>query len=501
MNELGIGLGQYAQSGDSGFGDGSAGELQELNKALSAGSITGRDTDGAMTPGSGAPLKVESLEKSLKILTFKEADIVGWKEIPKQPAYNTVEEYNRLLSYGQERGGFNMEGELPQEEDTTYQRASQLVKFLGTTRSVSHPMSLVKTNIGSAVQAEIKNGTMWILRKVTQGIYFADSKKVGVEFNGLFAQHEEGYATVGAYTESDNVIDMRGSRLSEESIEEGVRVVIDKFGMVDTLFAPPVVLSNFTKFFYTGGVNGGTILRNNQSATGDTTVGRRVTAMTSQFGDIALKYDKFLNRLPAKTTTSTATFPSGKNSNAIVPDGTTPIAIVPADASSLWDTTDAGDYLYGVVVVNRYGEGVLTPISATPISVVANDRVSLKFTDGGGSISAESYVIYRSNKGATTPASATFYPLFTVTPAQLSAGYDGGLAGIIADRNRFLPNTDVAFLLENSEDLWSFKQLAPLMKMDLAVIAPAYRFMILLYGTPILYQAQKVVKFINVGNN
>ena len=62
-----------------------------------------------------------------------------------------------------------------------------------------------------------------------------------------------------------------------------------------------------------------------------------------------------------------------------------------------------------------------------------------------------------------------------------------------------MSDTDQAFILEKSEEILSFKQLAPLMKMDLAVIAPAYRFMVLAYGTPILYQPKKMVRFINIG--
>ena len=37
------------------------------------------------------------------------------------------------------------------------------------------------------------------------------------------------------------------------------------------------------------------------------------------------------------------------------------------------------------------------------------------------------------------------------------------------------------------------------MKMDLAVISPAYRFMVLLYGTPLLFAPRKMVRFVNIG--
>jgi len=54
-------------------------------------------------------------------------------------------------------------------------------------------------------------------------------------------------------------------------------------------------------------------------------------------------------------------------------------------------------------------------------------------------------------------------------------------------------------LLQFDEEVIEFAQLAPLMKMDLAVLSPAFRFMVLLYGTPFLYAPKKLVRFINVG--
>ena len=46
-----------------------------------------------------------------------------------------------------------------------------------------------------------------------------------------------------------------------------------------------------------------------------------------------------------------------------------------------------------------------------------------------------------------------------------------------------------------------FKQLAPIMKMDLATLAPAYRWMILLYGVPVLYAPRKWMRFTNIKAN
>ena len=65
-----ISLADYASLGDGAqtAGNYSEQDVQELLKAMSAGEITGRETTNLLD-ASGAPLKVESLENTLKILT------------------------------------------------------------------------------------------------------------------------------------------------------------------------------------------------------------------------------------------------------------------------------------------------------------------------------------------------------------------------------------------------------------------------------------------------
>jgi len=108
-----------------GFGIGTMSDLADLRKALDIGysqPVTGVGFDA---------LRVESLESTLKLLTYSATNLKFWNLINKQDAYSTVEEYNRLLEYGDDGGGFTQSGQLPEEEDSTYERADQKVKFLG----------------------------------------------------------------------------------------------------------------------------------------------------------------------------------------------------------------------------------------------------------------------------------------------------------------------------------------------------------------------------------
>jgi hypothetical protein len=59
--------------------------------------------------------------------------------------------------------------------------------------------------------------------------------------------------------------------------------------------------------------------------------------------------------------------------------------------------------------------------------------------------------------------------------------------------------TSKAFIGELTPQVVAAKQLAPLMKMDLATVAPSIRWMILCYLTFILYAPKKWVKIINIG--
>ena len=495
LQNLGINMQDYQNNSATGqvlFGTANTTEEQlgELSKALEAQHVTGRDTTD-LTTTSGAPLKVESLDKNLKLTTFKESEIVLWKRFPKLPAGNTVEEYNQLTSYGTERGGFITEGELPVEEDSTYVRRSQLVKYLGVTKAVTHPMMLVNTMIGNAVNQEVKNGTLWILRKLDRALTKGNASLIPEEFNGLYAQHQsDEFSTINEYLNDDIVIDLRGDTMKEAYIENGAETIIENHGYASDMFAPPKVLSGFVQNFY-----GNKFIQPNTSQVSAGVMGQKVNSFESQFGSINLGYDIFMSKDSSKAYNAGAT--SANAPGAVTSGSLTPVAA--SVANSKWASTDAGDYCYGVVALNRYGEGAMTILNTSAGSIVTAGAADLAFTAPTGVNAATAYMIYRSEKNPVSYTAATYYPLFAVSSAQLTAGYDGGAAGYVRDMNRWLPDCNQAFMIQNDLEALAFRQLAPLMKMDLAIVSPAFRFMILLYGTPLMFAPRKMVRFINIG--
>jgi len=490
MND--INLAKYAENGD-GFGVSSQAEVEALLKSLNAGAVTGRDTDGSLTD-SGAPLKLESLEGTLKSITYDEQTIRFWKRVPKMEAYNTVEEYLRFVSPGADRGGFVGETELPEEEDSVYQRSSALVKFMGVTKSVSLAMEMVNTvkGVGNIIQNETRNGSLWILRKVDKSLAFADSDINSYEFDGFYKQQRDAFTSLDLWQDSVVVIDKKGYRLTEADMELASLGLHQNYGYGNLLMGPPVVLSNFVKEFHDKKY----ITPNTTQVTG-ATMGQKVNQFASQHGVIDLDDDLFLARNPSRLTTDAATTTKAPATPVI---GGSPATAVADAAGGRFLTADAGDYLYAVAAKNRYGESALLSLTAALVSVGATQSVDLQFTSGGGAYPGTGYVIYRSKKDvATSVATTPMYPIFEVSNAELAAGYDGGAAGLVRDRNRYIAGTEDAFLVQNDTQVWSFKQLAPLMKLNLALLSQARRFMVLLYGTPILYAPKKFVRFVNVG--
>lgn len=442
--------------GIQGFGAQTQEDVDGLNKALSAG------YDNPPTTGGGV-LRVQSLEATLKIVTFMMEHIRMWKIIPKLPAYSTVEEYNRLVAYGNESGGFFNSGGLPEVEDTQYARQTQLVKFLGTQREVTHPLTLVRPAHGDVIALETQNGTMFILNKLERGLFYGDSDKVTQEFDGIDRQ-----ISVGA---PGNVIDLMGNSLTEADLEQGANVIIQNFGVPTHMHLSTLAMSDLAKTFYPKE-------RYTMPAPTNGQVGMAVTTFASQGGLISFEPNVFIQPGGAAPTSATST----KAPNA----PTVLTGAVVADATS---NLAAGTYKYGATAVNQYGESAVLESAAVVVAAVGN-RVDVSITDGGGSFPATAYKVYRRLSSGVTADLRYFITVKnTVTDPE-----------VVADRNFNIPGTSKAWMIQGNVQNYAFKQLAPLMRLPLATIAASYRWLQLLYGTPIVYTPTKNVIYKNIGS-
>lgn len=466
----------------------------EILKAMQAGQITGRDTaDQAL---SVEPLKAESLEKTLKLLEFRTKDIRLLNAMPKMVAYNTVEEFLQLKSYGTDRGGFYNEGELSDVEDSTYVRRAELIKYIQVTGEITMQAQMVRTNFVDVYRKEVENKTMWIMRRANSSLTKGDSDIIPQEFNSIYKQHANIgtgghdflYSSLEDYFTSSVVIDLRGKSLTQYHIEQGAVVVDNGFGDPTDIFGPNTVISALMQDYFGD-------QRIVMPMTGfQGTIGTVPRKIDTSIAEIQLNSDKFMKNDAPRTTADNAT--SSKSPAAPVTGGAPNVT---SDTLSKFIAGESGTCYYAVSAVNRYGESALTLLNAGATTLVIGSSVDLTFTAGTGSNGTTGYKIYRTK--ITSAASATglqFYPIFKVSLSNLSAGYDGGGAGKIRDRGRFLPGMEQAFLSGMTDEVLSFKQLAPISKLDLAVISMSRRFIAFNFCTPQLYAPKKLVRYINV---
>lgn len=481
-------------------------QAQDILKAMEAGLETGMQYNDQINNGGG--LKVESLDPVLKVLENRLNQLVFLMEMPKQKITNTVHEYNQLYKYGQDVGIFNLEGETPQETDSQYRRKSIVTKFMGVVGQVTHPAMLVALAGGMNMYTkEVENKTVLLQTLIDQRLVDADSSKIDAQFDGVFRQHLTGINDIyggmqgktseqalDAYFGDVAVINADGAVLNDALVEDAAQAVVnDRNGYIDRIISNPVVFNDYVKAFHESkrvivGLGG--------SVTG-ATMGQSVNDITTQFGKVDVKNDKFFDiRTPRKLGTG-KTF--DKAPDAPIADTSTPIAVA-TDTKTKFGTAHAGTYFYAVAAVNRYGESALTQINMSAQAVTATQSVTLKFAAAtSGSYPAEAFTIYRTVKDVTDASVAEFYPIFSVSVAELVAGYDGAGAGEVHDRNRIIAGTKSALVYVNDAQIMEYVQVADTMKMDFAITAPSRRFAILNYGTPVEYQPGKICRIVNIG--
>ena len=464
--------------GVQGFGIGSQGDVDYLNKALSAGV--------ARPPVSGGDtLRVESLEATLRTVIYTSQMIKLTQKIPRIPAFSTVEEYNLLSGYGDDAGAFTAEGDLPETQDSTYARKAAFVKFLGTTREVTHPMTLVRPAHGNVIALETQNGAIWLTERLERGLFEARSDLVAHEFDGLKKQILDGAGCTdpwGTYPTAHNIFDARGAGLTEDMVENMAQSVTDGYGVPTDLYGAPKAFSELAKAFFPRE-------RVNLPAPTDGKVGFAITSVVTSAGTVQLNPDIFIRPGRAygdKTPPAAATSAKAPNAPSAVTGAAT------ADvALSKFGTGENGAYRYFVTAINRYGESLPCATTVAQTAVAVGDKVTLTITDGGygaGAAPTTAFKIYRSSKDG---AVATAKHCFTFPRT-------AGATTVAIDRNFWLPGCSTGYMIQSNLQYFSLRQLAPLMKIPLATVAASIRWMMLLYCVPIIYSPLKSALVLNV---
>lgn len=463
------------------YGNVSTQQLDELRKALEAGYQTGPGATG------GSALRPESLEASLKTLSYTNQQIKLWKKIPKSPAFSTVEEYNVVTDYGGDQGAFVFEGELPQATDASYVRRFQLMKYMGTVREVTHQATLVHPASGDLITRANTDGILWLLRQMELQLFEGDSSLAfsgeGPQWNGL-----------DALIDPSQIIDMENKPLSESAVEIATNQLIEAFANPTDIFTNTRAASDLSRSQYSRG-------RFELPAPMNGRIGFAASTVATNAGEIEINPNVFVRKAPSPRGTATSTnAPSTPGSVTVgAPTGSTGDHAKGAPPGTSY-------FAYVITACNRFGESAPTPFAggATALTQIQKDAGNfLPITIANpaiiGAYAPEYFRIYRSKASLTNavPGSLSEYSLIAQVPAASQAALG---ATVFNDVNLFLPFTSKAYIGELTPQVLTFRQLMPLMKLDLAVMGPAYRWMILLYGAPLLFAPRKWAILSNIGD-
>lgn len=492
-----VGLHNYDGMGLNGFGMSSMDTVQQINKALNAGYQTVNQTNG------GA-LRVESLEESLKVLEHTDRHIRFWRDLPKSPAFNTVEEYNTLESYGDNSfGPFTREGEIPLENDSQLRRRTALIKYMGCTRAVTHPATMVAPAHGDLIALENANGILWLLRQIEISLFRGNSRLAPL------GQEGEQWDGLTNLIFEENFIDLEGSPMQEADLEEVANLLAFNYADPTDIYTGYRPLSDLVKTMYPRH-------RVNLPAPAEGRIGQSLNAFESQAGILKFNATRFIERPPVA--------PDGIRGPAtLVPTAPSAIAVSKVAGTGVgeFDKSQGDDnarYAYLVTAANRFGESspVAVTLLASGLSPIitsaeaeAGYEVNLSITNAVSlAVPPDYFNVYRTAAlpEGTSDAQAIALPrsafsLIQQVPAesQASGGVTPAVAGTLKDINRVMPFTEEVYVGELSPQVITFRQLAPIMKMDLAVTGPSYRWMILLYGVLLLFARKKWAKLTNVG--
>jgi len=465
---------------NEGFGMSSPEEFAALQKALYAGYEV-----NPLAMVDGAAIRAEDVDNTLHVTTYRDDHFRLWNDIPKLQAFSIAEQYMRLTGYGTAEGGFMSEGGLPMETTSQLSRMVAFVKYVGTRRRVTHPMMMSRTYATDPVTLENRSGAMIIARQLEWSMLYGNSK-LGHVIGGSAS---EGLEFDGLWSLAEVEVDMRNRPLTERSVNSIAQVVLDNYGMPNQMYLDYATWQDLnTGFFPKERV----LIPTND---GEYTAGVKIGSMVTQAGTIRMSPTFFLQspdlRSPLRQCPTTATNSDVPN----IPSAVTVGAAAGSDGDFAKSFASGGTVSYKVTACNFNGEsaGVAGDASQTILvgDVTKHIPITINNSASPTTNNVEYYNIYRADDNT----GGKYYWIASVP----CADQDANGATTWNDTNSVMPGTRVAFLGEMNSEILHFRQLSPLMKIDLAQIDTSYRWALVLYGVLVLTTPRKWVKVKNIG--
>ena len=434
-------------------------EVQELQKAL----VLQPGVAGVNAAGTIDTWKREFVSDLVSSLLAEKEDLQFTNLLAVDYSKSHFYQYNRKTVLGDEDlfGTHGTQTDFTELAYPGWDRNGTVLKFAMDKKQIT--MAAQSDSYYHDLQANPYNtlaeqALLAMLLRQNKTFMRGDERIDPLQVTGILAGHQYrngAYLSPSDYSALEEVIDMRGQPLDYDTISKADNILYNHLARNKrrALIMPSISLEGISSKDF-----GATPFRviTSDKLNDKPIYDDYLAAIRTKSGrQVIFKNDLFVSRERAygvwkigdTNQTIHATAPATPN----VTSGTNSAVV---DASSKFASTDVGSYYYAVSAVGQTGVSKLALINATPVTMpAAGYAVDLKFSSGSGTYAESGYIIWRSEKNAAA-STGLFYPLFTVTTADLATGYDGGTA-VIRDRNRFLPGCEECVMvgMDNTADL------------------------------------------------
>lgn len=446
---------------------------QPLAKALATSSVGGANF------ADGSNLVLQNLDSIMTSVLFTQDQLVKQRFIERVPSINPVYQWNRRNQYGTSRGALGFaEGSIGPVGNGSWTRNTADVKFFGVQRGTT-----VVANIAGAlggmfdnpIEEEEYDGTMQLLGGVERALTWGNSTITDNNGNTIFY---DGFYRQISSLYPQNIIDMHGQPMDFDVISEIAAQYAKQYvtsARDIAAFIPPDPLQTLQLMKTQSERNMDLTVRDGGFAAGTPIEGYR-----TQIGFIPFVQDVFLDPLDGGKTPLTAansgapSAPSAASASVGAPTGS---------QTSNWQASDANTVYYSVSAFNASGESLAT--IGTGVAVSAGDVVTLTITNVSG---AYGYRIYRGVQSNGSDAGWI---------SDVAASTGGSVTFV--DENLIMPNTDVALFVNKDPVNCVIAQMAPLLKLPLAVQNTTIPFGLLYLHTLAVKAAERQFMVVNIG--
>jgi hypothetical protein len=443
------------------FGGASGMPLGSYDPALLAKALTVNYGTDVATLTGGAALRVQSLDRLLYDTVWSDPHIKAFKLLKATPTESTVDEWVERAAYGAPWGAVAGEADNPPSTVATLARRVGYVKYYRTYREVSHPATVIR-NIVAAIAEEEQAGALYLAACIERDIFFGDANIIPEQFDGLLPLIiDQGNPRA--------IIDRQGQPLNERELILTLAAEMGaKAGVPTHFFVDPYSQSDLDRTM----MDSERFVLPQRSADNQYAVDFGIGAVRTSFGTLTIVNDIFL---APERGWFTETEPldraptSSRGGDANNPAPAAPTVVTPA-AAGTGGLMPAGDYFYRVSSINKNGESAST--ASALVQPTAGQKVTLTIESTDANITG--FRIYRSAVGAGDATDCRFLYHCPRTGASVDFVDDGS----------WVPGTTCAFAWDThpGDPAVDFRQLLPMMKLDLAVVKPAIPWLQMLYG-------------------